>query len=81
MPATDRKRHHRDSGSASRRRPDGGRSVPTGNPDVDNGELKTGTVPGQPLPVTHSDAPALESQHPLPDETPFPAPPPGRKPR
>lgn len=29
---------------------DGGRSVPTGEPDVDNGQHKTGTTPDQPRP-------------------------------
>jgi hypothetical protein len=29
---------------------DGGRSVPTGKPDVDNGKHLTGTTPGQPRP-------------------------------
>jgi hypothetical protein len=59
MRKADRKRHVDDPSTASKGRADGGRSVPTGNPDVDNGQLKTGTVPGQPLPAVPTPAPPV----------------------
>ena len=50
MTAHNLKRDTDYSGTAGKQPVDGGRSVPTGKPDVDNGKHKTGTVPGQPRP-------------------------------
>ena len=50
MTARNRKRNADYSSTAAKDPVDGGRSVPTGKPDVDNGRHGTGTQPGQPRP-------------------------------
>jgi len=50
MATSTRKRNDDYTGTEPNAPVDGGRSVPTGKPEVDNGKHKTGTTPNQPRP-------------------------------
>ena len=50
MPTVNQKKRDKFSRTENLVPPAGGRTVPTGTPDVDNGKHKTGTAPEQPRP-------------------------------